>query len=176
MAETALLIASVAGAGLSAISAISGGQQRQQAFEQQAEADRRNAEQARINAGAQMNQAEAEAQRTEGVTRRRVASAFNAAGASGGDTSYGSPLDLMGDIAAEGALDAQIARYKGRAAGNASLAQAGSLDAQAGYADSAAGQAGTAGFVQAGATLLGGVASYSAAKLRMGQPYGQAAY
>lgn len=173
MAETLILAAPylmAASAGISAISAITGGMQQQAALERQADADRRNAEQARINAAAQMNQAEAEVQRGEGETRRRTASAFNLAGASGGDPSYGSPLDLMGDIAAEGALDAQIKRYKGRAAGNAALAQAGALETQAGFSDSAASAAGTAGFVRAGGTLLSGLGSYGTAQQRIRGP------
>jgi hypothetical protein len=155
-----------ASAGVSVISSIMGGQQQQQALEAQAEGERRNAEQARINAAVQMNSAEAEAARGEAQTRRRVASGFNAAAASGVDPGFGSPLDVMGDIAAEGALDTQIQRWKGQAAGNAQLAQAASFDRSAGFTDDAAGQAGTAGFIRAGTSLLGGLAQYGNANLR----------
>jgi len=179
---SAMLIAaapylSAASAGVSVISSIMGGQQQAAAYEAQAAADRTRAEQARINAAIQLNQAEAEAARTQGNVRRRVATAFNQAAGSGGDPTYGSPLDLMGDIAAEGALDVQIQRWKGKLGANAALTQAGALDAQAGFADSAADAAGTAGFVRAGTTLLGGLAQYGTAQLRMQQPgYGQQNY
>lgn len=169
MAETLILAAPYLLAGsaaISTVSAIMGGQQQAAAYEQQAEAQRRNAEQARINAAVQMNSAEAEAARTEAQTRRRTAAGFNAAAASGVDPGFGSPLDVLGDIAAEGALDTQIQRWKGRAAGNAQLAQAASFERAAGYADDAASQAGTAGWIRAGTTLLGGLAQYGSMNLR----------
>ncbi len=175
MAETLILAApylAAASAGISTISAVMGGQQQAAALEQQAEADRRNAQQTRINAAVQLNQAEAEAARTEAGTRRRVASAFNLAGSSGGDPTYGSPLDLMGDMAAEGALDAAIQRWKGRSAAQGALAQAGGLEAQAGFNDSAADAAGTAGLIRGGTTLLGGLAQYGTTQLRMRAPGG----
>lgn len=179
MAETLLLAApylAAASAGISTISAVMGGQQQQAAYEAQAQGQRNQAAQARANAAAQMNQAEAEAARTQGTTRRRVATAFNQASASGGDATYGSPLDLMGDIAAEGALDAQIQRWKGRAGATAAMTQANTLDAQAGFNDAAGSAAGTAGLIRGGTTLLGGLAQYGSAQLRMQQPYGQQGY
>jgi len=155
-----------ASAGISAIGAISGGQQQQAAFNQQAAADRSNADQARVNAAVQLNTAEAEAARTEGTTRRRVATAFNQAGASGVDAASGSPLDVLGDIAAEGALDTQIQRWKGRAGANAQLGQARSFEAQAGFAEQAGSAAATAGYISAGSTLLGGLSNYATIKAR----------
>jgi hypothetical protein len=137
---------------------------------------RRNAEQQRINAGVQLNQAEAEAARTEAGTRRRVASGFNQAAASGVDPGYGSPLDLLGDIAAEGALDTQIQRWKGRAGATAQLAQAGAFEQSALFADDAADQARTSGFIRAGTTLLGSAAQYGAMRMPSARPYGQQSY
>lgn len=164
MAETLILAApylTAASAGISAISAVMGGQQQAQALEAQAESDRRNAQQSRINAAVQLNSAEAEAARTEAATRRRVASGFNAAAGSGVDPGFGSPLDLLGDIAAEGALDTEIQRWKGRAAGRAQLAQAGAFEQSALFAEDNASSAGTTGFIRAGTTLLGGLAQYA---------------
>lgn len=161
-----LLAASTA---VSTISAVMGGQQQAAALNQQAEADRRNAEQQRINAGVSLNTAEAEAARTEGQTRRRVAAGFNQAAGSGVDPGFGSPLDLLGDIAAEGALDTAIQRWKGRSGANAQLAQAGAFDIQAGYADSAASAASTAGFIRGGTTLLGGLAQSGDMLTRIGR-------
>lgn len=156
-----------ASAGISAISAVMGGQQRSAAFQAQAAADERNADQARVNAAVQMNQAEAEAARTDAATRRRSAAAYNLSAASGGDPSYGSPLDLMADIAAEGALDSQIQRWKGTLAAQGMLAQANGLDAQAGFNRNAGDAAATAGFIQGGASLLNAGASYGMANLRL---------
>lgn len=168
MAETLLLAApylAAASTGISAISAITGGQQQQAAYEAQAAADRRNAEQSRINAAVQLNQAEAEAARTEANTRRRVASGFAAAAASGVDPGFGSPLDVLGDIAAEGALDTQIQRWKGRAAGQAQLAQAGAFEQSALFAQEAGSAAASAGIIRAGTTLLGGLAQYGTMRI-----------
>jgi dihydroxyacetone kinase len=160
-----LLAASTA---VSTISAVMGGQQQQAAMNQQAAAERANAEQARINAGVQMNSAEAEAARSDATTRRRVAAGFNQAAASGVEAGYGSPLDLLGDIAAEGALDTQIQRWKGRAAGQAQLSQAGAFERQATYAEAAGSAAATAGWIRGGSTLLGGLARYGTMQTRMG--------
>lgn len=171
MAETLILAApylAAASAGFSVVSSIMGGQQQAAAYEAQAAADRSNAEQSRVNAAVQLNQSEAEAARTEAATRRRVASGFNLAAATGADTSYGSPLDVLGDIAAEGALDTQIQRWKGRAAGNQALSQAAGFERSAAMADAAADQASTSGFIRAGTTLLGGLAQYGTMRTRMG--------
>ena len=155
---------------LSTVGAIMGGQQQSAALRRQADADAANAAQSRANAAAQLNQSEAEVQRTQQQTRRRVASGFNTAGASGVDPSFGSPLDVMGDVAAEGALDAAIQRWKGKAAADGQLAQAGNFDRAAANDSAAAGQAGTAGFIRAGTSLLGGLAQYGTAQLRMRGP------
>jgi hypothetical protein len=171
MAETALLLApyiAAASGAVSAISAISGGMQQSAALEQQAAADRRNADQARVNAGVALNTAEAEAARTEQQTRRRVATGLNQAAGSGVDPFYGSPLDVLADMSAEGALDKEIIRWKGRNAANAQLGQAGNFETQAGYADQAADDATSAGFVRAGTTVLGAAANYGTMRLRMG--------
>jgi hypothetical protein len=159
-----------ASAGISAISAITGGQQQQAAYEAQAAADRRNADQSRINAGVALNQAEAEAARTEAETRRRVAGGFNSAAASGVDPGFGSPLDVLGDIAAEGALDTQIQRWKGRAGARAQLAQADGFEQSALFAQDAGSAAATSGFIRAGTTLLGGLAQYGSMNLSATTP------
>jgi dihydroxyacetone kinase len=162
----------MASAGISAISAITGGNQQAAAMEQQAAADRANADQSRVNAAVQLNQAEAEAARTDSQTRRRVAAGFNQAAASGLDPGFGSPLDLLGDIAAEGALDTQIQRWKGRAGGAAQLAQAGAFERSALFADQGADQARTSGYIRAGTTLLGGAAQYGMMRMPTLRPAG----
>lgn len=113
----------------------------------QAAALERNAAIERENAGTALASAEADAARQQTADQRRRATALNAAGASGVDPTSGSPLDLMADMAAEGALDQEITRWRGRTRANAGL-QAASNDL------AAADQASTAGYLNAGTTLL----------------------
>lgn len=136
---------SVAATGLSALGQIRSAQ----AAAQTADA---NAATARVNAGMQLNAAEAEAARIERTTQRRVATARNEFGATGIDTSSGSPLDVMGDMAAEGALDKQIARWRGstQAAGSQTVAA---------QQDAARGNAMLAGTLGATTSILTGASN-----------------
>jgi hypothetical protein len=171
MAETLILAApylAAASTGISAISAISGAQQQSAAMATQAEYQRANAEQARINAGSALNASEAEAARAEAQARRRSATAFNAAAGSGVDPTFGSPLDLMADIAAEGALDTQIQRWKGRNQAAGYQTQAGNFEAQGAASDIAGSNVAAAGPIRAGTTLLGGLAQYGMMRSRAG--------
>lgn len=163
-------IALVASTLLSAGSSIVGGMQQNAAADRQAEADRSNAEQSRINAGVALNASEAEAARTQQATRRRVATAANQAGASGIDPGFGSPLDVMADISAEGALDAQIQRWKGSNQGRSYLAQASGYEQRANAAEAAGSDAFTGGLIRAGTTVLGGAARYGQMQMRMSNP------
>ena len=141
---TAALIGSLAATGLSALGMM------QSASTQGAMAEH-NAAVSRINAGTAMNAGEADAARTERLTQRRLATAENIWGGSGLQMT-GSVLDVMGDMAAEGALDAQIARWKAKGQSNAFMATGDQQTAQ-GRAASAAGMAGAA------TTILGGVSN-----------------
>ncbi|MFN0183036.1 MAG: hypothetical protein ACKVQR_04370 [Aquabacterium sp.] len=176
MAETVVLLApylAAASAGISAVSSIMGGFQQSNAAEAQAAADRRNAAQSRVNAGVALNASEAEAQRSEQQTRRRAASAANQLGASGVDPGFGSPLDVLADISAEGALDTQIQRWKGTNSARGYLDQGQQYDTQAAVAQDKAGDYITGGFISAGTSLLGGAARYGSMQMRMGSTYGQ---
>lgn len=171
MAETLLLVApyiAAASTGLSVVSSIAQGQQQSAALSQRAEYDRANAEQARINAGSALNASEAEAARGEATARRRSATAFNAAAGSGVDPTFGSPLDLMADVAAEGALDTQIQRWKGRNQAQGYLTQAGNFTNQAAGNEQAASDVASAGRIRGGTTLLGGLAQVGMMQTRMG--------
>lgn len=166
--ETILAIASIGATAVSTVGSIVGAQQQSAALNARAEYDRANAEQARINAGTALNVGEAEVQRGEMQARRRAAAAFAQAGASGVDPAFGSPLDLMGDIAAEGALDTQIQRWKAVNQAQGYVTQAGNFAAQGAMNDQAAGEASTAGLFRAGGTLLGGLSNYAMMRTRMG--------
>ena len=113
---------------------------------QQAAANRYNAQVAEQNAERAVLTSEAEAAREGDRNRRRLASSANAFGASG-LALEGTPLDVMADLASEAALDEQIIRWRGRT-------QAQGLRTQAAQDRAAASRATTAGYAQAGATLL----------------------
>src|SRR6185437_14237589 len=132
--------ASLASGGIAALAALRSGAT-------QAAVASANAAAARINAGSSMNAAEAEAARIEANNRRTLATAANNAGANGIQTGSGSALDLMGDMAAQGALDVQIARWRGSTQGGAYMTQAGQQSA-------AVAAAPLAGALTAGSTLL----------------------
>ena len=170
MDPTFALVATIASTVLSAGSSIVGGIQQSNAADRQAEADRNNAAQARINAAVALNTSEAETQRAQQQTRRRVATAANQFGTSGVDPGFGSPLDVMADMSAEGALDAQITRWKGSNQARAYQAQAAGYDQRAGNAEQAGQDALTGGFIRAGTTVLGGAARYGQMQMRMSSP------
>lgn len=132
---------------MAAVSGVVGAVGSIQAGNAQSAALERNAEVGKVNAGSQLAQSEAEAARQQTANQRRIATATNAAAGSGVDVGSGSPLDVMGDLAAEGALDEQITRWKGRRAADAYRQQSTNDSA-------AADQASTAGYLNAGTTLL----------------------
>lgn len=134
-------------AGISAASGILGAVGSLQAGSAQSAALERNAEIDRQNAAQAMTAAEADVARQQDADRRRRATAFNAAAGSGVDPTGGSPLELMADMAAQGALDQEITRWRGRTRADAYLTQAGNDLA-------AADQASTASYLSAGSTLL----------------------
>lgn len=141
-ATTAAPYLAIGGSVLSAVGSIQGANAQADALEQ-------NAQVARVNAGSALAQSEAEAARRERENRRRIATAVNAGAANGVDIGSGSLVDIAADLAAEGALDEEIARYRGRTQANAYLTQGAQQKAQAG-------QVRAAGYAGAGATLLTG--------------------
>ena len=108
----------------------------------------------KINAGTALATSAADAQRSQIRSQREVASAQNQFGASGVNLGSGSPLDVLSDHAAQGALDSEIIRWRGDTQANAYLNNA----QQAGYQ---ADQASIAGDIQAGTTLLTQGARYA---------------
>jgi hypothetical protein len=106
---------------------------------------------AKRNAGAALASGEADAARQTRNTQRQLASAENTLGAAGIDPSSGSALDVQADMAAEGSLDSQIARWKGQQAARGYLDQANVYSIQGSNAS-------TAGGLTAASTLLGGAA------------------
>jgi hypothetical protein len=139
--------ASLASGGIGALASLRSGMT-------QAAVANANAEAAKFNAGSSMNAAEAEAARIQANTRRTLATAANTGGASGIQTGSGSALDVMGDMAAQGSLDAQIARWRG-------FTQGGAYQTQAGQQSAAAAAAPLTGALGAGTTLLTSFGNYA---------------
>ena len=79
----------------------------------QAEANEYNARVSEQNALYARQEAEAEALRTRRENQRRVGQAAAQYGKAGVVVNEGSPLEVLGDISAEGELDAMIQEYKG---------------------------------------------------------------
>lgn len=126
----------------SAIGSISAGNQQQEMAEY-------NAQVLRNQASASDLAGQAEAGRIHDINRRKVAQGMNAYAASGVDVSLGSPVDVMSDIAAQGALDEQIARWRGKVGAQGYQNQATAMQYQGDMAASA-------GYAKAGGTLLSG--------------------
>ena len=138
----------------SAASAAAGAYGSMQSGNAQAAAANYNATVQRTNAGSALASSEAETARIQDQSRRKLATATNAAGDSGVQIDSGSPLDLMADISANSALDAEITRWKGQRVAASGLASANQATMQGD-------QAQTAGMIGAGATLLSGVGRIS---------------
>jgi hypothetical protein len=90
-----------------------------------------NARLARIQAGSAAMAGSAQEARLQDQNARRLATARNAAGANGVQIDSGTPLDVMADLAGQGALDAELVRWRTQNQVNAGLSQAAMDDANA---------------------------------------------
>lgn len=97
-----------------------------------ADAAEYNAKLARIQAGSAAMAGSAQQARLQDQNDRRLATARNAAGANGLDINSGTPLDVMADLAGQGALDAELVRWNTQNRVDANLNQAAMDHAQAG--------------------------------------------
>lgn len=136
----------IAGAVISAIGALRQGQAQSNAARFNAQVNEQNAQIARQRAAAQAAQADRE-------TYMRLGAIHAAAGASGGQASEGSVLDVIGDVAAQSELHKQNILYEGELAARgytntATLDTYGSEVAQ------------TGSYLKAGSELLGGAVNY----------------
>lgn len=141
--------AALAATVVSAYGQVQAGNAQKKAGEFNVAVEEQNAAQARSAASAQANQVDRD-------NRRKIAEAMAAYGASGVNPNQGSPLDVLSDLATEGELSKRIVIYQGEitARGNE---QQGALDLMQGKA------AQTAGYINAGATILGGAAKIAGA-------------
>lgn len=123
-----------------ALGSISQANAQEEANEYNAQVSERNAQYAR-------NEAEAEAARTRRENMRRIGQASAQYGKAGVVLNEGSPLDVLGDISAEGELDAAIQTYKGER-------QGAYYDSEAVINRRKASEAKSAGYWNAGSSLL----------------------
>jgi hypothetical protein len=142
-----------------AASAVMSGVQQKNAADTSAQMARDAADNSRITAGQQLAVGEADAQRTQRNTQRTVATAETGMAAGGVDIGSGSPLAVMGDISAEGALDAQIQRWRSNNAARSSMIGAGQQDNQAAIDENQGSNALAGGFIKAGSTILSAYAN-----------------
>lgn len=138
---TAALIMTAAAAAVSAVGSIQQGNAQAKAYKYNAQIEEQNAVQARDAASAQAGQVDRD-------NKRKIAEAMAAYGASGVDVNQGSPLDVLSDLATEGELSKRIVLYQGELTARGDQQQAG-LDRMN------ASSAQTAGYINAGATVLG---------------------
>lgn len=152
---TALGIASTA---VSAVGAVASGISQSNAYKQQARMDELNAQNARIQAETERsvsNQQEEQQRRRA----RQVIGAQSAAAAQSGVAPGGSQALALEDSATQAELDALNVRYEGTMRARASEFQSGLYSMQASQNRANASAARTAGFLNAGASLLKGASS-----------------
>jgi len=149
-------VAGIVGTGVSALGAIQQGQAQSQAAKYQAGVDRNNtilAQRAAKDAIERGAEAEATQRRKNTVllARQRAAVA-----SSGIELGTGSPLDILGDTAQFGELDAQTIRSNAEREAMGDRAKASNFQASAGLNDMKASSASTAGFIGGASSLLSG--------------------
>lgn len=141
--STTLIVMAIVSAAISATSAITSAQS-------QSDAAKYNAAVASNNATAAAQQGEFDAQQIRDKNRRTLAQQRNSFAANGIAPDSGSASDVSADSAQQGEMQALMAIYTGRSSANA-------YDAQARLQQSNAGNAMTAGYIGAGASILGGI-------------------
>jgi hypothetical protein len=135
--------ASIAGTALAAKGAADAGAAQQSAYNANAAAQR-------VKAQTDQDAAEAEARLTETANERRYGGIRSDYAAAGVDVNTGSPLEVMADQHAQGALQASLQRYQGKVQALQDV-QSADINVQQGRA------AKSAGNITAGATLLTGL-------------------
>lgn len=142
--EVALIVGTVVAAAASAGTAIAASQQQAKAHDYNRKVAQQQAEQARANAALQE-----ESQREHA---RRVLAANQAAVGAAGVTMEGSPLLVQMDVAQQAEYEAQRIRYRGAVGATG-------LESEAELQQFYAGAARSAGYMQAGTSLLAGTVS-----------------
>lgn len=156
---TLSMIATGLGAGVSAIGAVQQGQAQKQAADYQAAVDRNNA----ILSQRQARDALERGQADQQAAMRKTADALGRARASyasrGVEGNFGSPLDVMGDMAQFGALDTSTIRGNSERQALGFEAQAANSNASASLRTMQGENAATAGVIGGMGSLLSGASS-----------------
>lgn len=156
---TLSLVAGIAGAGVSAVGSMAQGQAQKNAADYQAAVDRNNA----ILSQRQARDAVERGQADQQTQMRKNADALGRARASyasrGVEGNFGSPLDVMGDMAQFGALDAKTIGVNSEREAAQYQAQAMSSNASATLKQQQGNNAETAGTIGAFGSLLSGATS-----------------
>ena len=155
----ASLVAPAASTAVGVVSAVQQGQAQKDAANYQAQVAKNNAWLAEKQAQDTEDRG-AEAERQHRVKVNQVLGAQRAAMAGqGADLSSGSTLDILGDTAATGTLDALTTRNNFDRDAAGLRAQGANYTAQAGLYEAQAKNAGVAGWLGASSSLLGGASS-----------------
>lgn len=167
---TAIALGSAA---FGAVGSIAQGQAQAAALERQAATQEANAAIARNNAIAAVQAAEAEADRVDRVRKIQSAKATAAYGKSGVEINEGTPIEVLGDVAAEFELEKLFQIHKGKVVEQDQNYRAQLMQWHAGNLRSSASSARSAGFMKAIAgigtsVLSAGFSSMAAANPTLG--------
>lgn len=153
-------IASLLGTAVSAVGAIAGGQAQAAAADAQAAQDRNNAVIAQRNAEDARQRGIADEQSQQLRTRARIGMQKNTLSERNISISGTSALDILGDTAMFGKLDALTVRNNAQREAIAYEAQSSNFTSQANINSMAADNYALAGGITAFSTALGGIGSY----------------
>lgn len=154
-------VASAVGAGVSAIGAFSQGRANSQSAKYNAAIAANNATISRQNAERTSQEGEVKAAMAQQETRAKYAGILANQGASGVDVNSGSAVDVRSSAAATGELNAINIRANAARQAYAQQTDAAGYDATSTLDKSQAKNDSTAGFLNAGSTLLGGLGDAS---------------
>lgn len=151
--------AALIGGAISAVGAIQQGRAESRAAKHNAAISSQQAEVARQNAKFVKQQAKVQAGQVARINRLREGAIRAAAGASG-VTQGGSVAEVLADVAAQGELERQQAIFEGDVQARGLLAEAAGAQSTAALDLMRGRAARTGSFLQAGASLFGGVSSF----------------
>jgi hypothetical protein len=153
-------ITSLLGTAVSAVGAIAGGQAQAAAADAQAQQDRNNAIIAQRNAQDAIDRGNAEEQSVQLRNRARLGMQKNVLSERNISVAGGSALDILGDTAMFGKLDALTTRNNAKREAIAYEAQSSNFSAQADINAMAADNYALAGGITAFSTALGGIGTF----------------
>lgn len=153
-----MLAATAASTGIGVMGSIQQGKAQSAQAKYQAEVSRQNQELAEQQASAERRQGYENMITQRQETARLIGRQRAAAGASGAVVDVGSNLDLQADTAAQGEMDAINAYHQGLDRAYNAEVQAANYGNQAAAYDATASSAKQAGYMNAAATAIGGIA------------------